>query len=37
MDSGINKIVMGEGGRSILMAQFMKDTGVIIYHMGKGE
>ena len=37
MDSGINKIAMGEEGKSISMVQFMKDIGVIIYHMEKGE
>ncbi len=37
MDSGISKIVMEEEGKSISMVQFMKDIGVIIYHMEKEE
>ena len=37
MDSGISKIAMGEEGKSISMVQFMKDIGVIIYHMEKEE
>jgi hypothetical protein len=35
--NGIKKIVMEEEGKSISMGQYMRDIGVIIFHMEREE